>query len=1592
VENLFDINNFNVIQDKENFYFFRSLEPGDLEDLKNGVINDGNKYLKLRTDRERWEEKHEERIPRWTSESEISLDQMYHHIKYNYSLQTNCISLTSDANVARMYGEQFSQNYVMITVPKREMGTRVISAGPYMLSEIEKRIDEALYSSNISEDIRNVIDKIDRAEDEEGLKEILKTRFKGKESVFSKTPLMRNDRVYKNPTARISRFQTLSEKQNLYKNRVVAKLTVLEKNGVIKPLIKHTENNSYLIRTLGGAFSSEEQIYYGDIEGERVVDIQKEMLDIFGLLQQVRGVEEQKLQELQSQLIQFVKSGKKIEIPKDSNLQNLNPVREASSIDEMYELTGGRIEYGKAESIVNNIFYLAQSKLNARELLVILRDIIENNPVYDDIFKAIENNGFEIETSISTRKSNIGYKISNAVNFDLKENELDLVEKISALSNDELRQIIQSNGLVQTQNIISSEFSKVEEASKITRKRYYAEAIFSMYNWEKSGVEEFSDSERELLLQKIQEQDTIKLYKLLENSRIFGKDIPVYFMNLIAKSNIEEILNLNEQDFLKFLEDNKKELSANITRTKLIEFLELDKIEGTALHLRWHQQEAVENTKNLYKENKKFSTVVLPTSSGKTYVSLALMYEVMERLNNTKFNPNKEPILYLAPDNEILNQTKKAVINTLLPKEKTFGKSEETIFKEAGIEFKTYASLLNSKNRNGKYKFIVLDELHRTGGDKWEKALDKLIENQGENTYFLATTATPDNYDGRNMADDIALRHSKRFGYTEDEIEQGKHLAIDMDLIEGIKLGVIDNFHTVSAITGAMEKAVNAVTDEERAQAIDEWEDQRRNLQKAVGIDKILTQNLKPGDKCMVFVPVNFLSNDELNEDDPATVQKIEAFKSQLKEWLKDSNLDGHYYSMLGCYSDSKNQSELDAFEKNTDGTSFMLVINKGTIGLHVEGVNKVIIARALDDNSKNLLLQIMGRAMNASDPENPKKEEDWSTIIDLSGNLRILEQIQNDVNNNTRKDDLLILKDIIAWMRLENGNVYPSIEGKTQQEKKMAAQLYKIYDRYINFNSELELENQEEERKQYIEQILTLGEEIDLWESELEPISQEIIQKVSRTGIFEVSGVLKQFVEIYENEVKRKCLKNALEIEKWCKENFEDKPKWEKKLPSRNEKDAYENSLGIKLNTIRRDVLKKYKGKKLEEIENKEDRRIAEIIEELDREYGLGPSLKNALKIENWCKENFGDKPKWERKLPNSKSKDKYENNLGTKLVYIRNNILIKYKGKKLEEIKDEEDRRIVEIVKDLDEEYGLGDSLKNALEIENWCKENFGDKPKWERKLPCRTKRDKYENSLGGKLSNIRQNILKKYEGKKLEEIKDEEDRRIVEIVKDLDEEYGLGDSLKNALEIENWCKENFGDKPIWERKLPCKTEKDKYENNLGGKLGRIREKVEEYKGKKLEEIENEEDRRIVEILARLDREYGLGDNLKNALKIENWCKENFGDKPKWERKLPSRNKKDAYENNLGIKLSNIRQNILRKYEGQKLEEIENEEDRRIVEIIRKLDREYNSRKIKAQEIGQATFTAGEQGTALCDEAHDVLSKVIKEQQQTKEGGTQK
>ena len=546
-----------------------------------------------------------------------------------------------------------------------------------------------------------------------------------------------------------------------------------------------------------------------------------------------------------------------------------------------------------------------------------------------------------------------------------------------------------------------------------------------------------------------------------------------------------------------------------------------------------------------------------------------------------------------------------------------------------------------------------------------------------------------------------------------------------------------------------------------------------------------------------------------------------------------------------------------------------MVVMNKANEGIHIDGVDGIIWFRALDENSRILYLQQLGRAIYALDEDNPLPDDKRPTVIDLANNSLTV-KIEKEFENIEPIDDLEALTIVTEWINEHNGMI-PDRNSSNKQEQHYYAILRRIQNKYSKYLDGFEdFEDLTEEDKIRIEEIIELATEIDLWNIDLPPIPKTRGSK-EEFDPFTIEGVLRDFVK-FEDEIDRfvpnsQTLKNALEIENWCKLNYGDKAIWDRRLPSQISNNEEEKRLGTALTHLRT-KLKQYEEKKVEEVGNAENRNILEVLRRIDEEYGLSQTLKNALEIENWCKENCEDKEIWYRELPKRGGKNEEEKRLANALGTIRTK-LKQYKGKELEKVEDEDDRKVLEIIKRIDEEYGLSQTLKNALKVENWCKEKYGDKKIWERKLPTSIATNEEERQMGMILKNLR-DYLKRYEEKKIEEVEDEEDRKVLEIIKKLDEEYGLDQVLKNALEIENWCKENYEDKQLSERKLPTKSAKNEKEKRLGHALGNLRQKLKQYEGKELEEVENEEDRRILEVVRRLDAEYNPMKKSRTAKEI--------------------------------------------------------------------------------------------------------------------------
>ena len=209
---------------------------------------------------------------------------------------------------------------------------------------------------------------------------------------------------------------------------------------------------------------------------------------------------------------------------------------------------------------------------------------------------------------------------------------------------------------------------KIKELNKDDKEEYYAEAIFSLYDWQKIGIEEFTVAERNNLIQRIQNEYCVELYQKLEAQGIDSQDIPIVLLNMVTRRKDFEITENDTSETIKakrleqydrMIAENRENLNQRSNTSVLNQDLSIERIErflgyydvqGTGIQLRPYQQRATDRADEILQENR-FASVILPTGGGKSFVALS---QLMEHQN--------EEMLYLAPQNEILEQMKDYVI------------------------------------------------------------------------------------------------------------------------------------------------------------------------------------------------------------------------------------------------------------------------------------------------------------------------------------------------------------------------------------------------------------------------------------------------------------------------------------------------------------------------------------------------------------------------------------------------------------------------------------------------------------------------------------------------------------------------------------------------------------------------------------------------------------------------------------------------------------------------------------------------------------------------------------------------------------------
>ena len=1166
MDELFNITN--CYQDTNYYYFFRALNKRDMTGIRNGSTLDEDGHIsKIVTDSTFYNHK-----DRYNEESELTLEEMVNHVKTHYDKDTNCISLSSDANVCLTYGRSdYEDKYVIVKVPKKELGMTTFNAGKYIYEEILKRVNTyiAEHEDALTDLQKYYIESLKNISTKEQLDNLKKTL---PEEYIDKT-----NEEFQNGLEFIKSksYEGYSDKENLAKDKLVMLLDVLDFE-VVKG-----KTNRFVIQTMGSAFSSRELEYYKEVPKEKIVEMPTSLVEIMALIQQVPETEE--IKEIKNYLITHLDEVR--QSTKEVDYSHFNPDNLDLSLDNLYKLTEGKITYKEAKELYLNSMYLVKAKLRSFYSVNLLNNILGNNPKYHNALQSLLDNSLGIEPTIMARSGNHALKVSDTVALYLPKNYQSLYNYVNNLQIQDMYNLFTNP--TNAFNTLFTKYISDKELKPQDKEEWYANGLIDAIDLESLNIKtNFNEMQRRKIVNALVTHNFMNYYEKVKSLSDDGSIATSMFASLIA---------------------NRKEFTndSDIILDQLKDYIGYNNLKEYNLPLRKFQRTAYVNTNEILAK-KNFATAVMPTGSGKSFLALS---EMLDRKD--------AKMLYIAPNDIILSQIEDYIYEF-------FGYTDyHTLF--PNLTLTTYQDLKDQKQNklkekyNNKYDFIILDELHRSGAPEWSKFVNELMANQDqENIKVLGLTATPE----RDRDDkDMSIYWARYFGYTDEEIELNKHLAINETLESAIKAGLLPNPKFINCLYSyksdgtldEMYEQINMLDDgEKKAKAFSKYEQLCRSVEQSQGIEKILGDNLSKDGKYVVFLPVGrkkdgsyynsedgskiskqqavlimeeytilfrqylysneymkihgehllsiynkIIAKQELSSEDkdflnkeqdnimlldmvkikykPAALNTFNSTivntiarhlgweklgKSILKEKIEIKTRDMvDTNSLLSYYSNNKNKEELAEFNKETNGKPKLLfVMDKLNEGAHLKGVKGIVWLRPLSVDSRILFYQQLGRCIHSYPDGHIFTEEERPIVMDLVNNINTV----NLKRNQSPINDLEDLKTIINWIN-DNGGKLPNKNSNILEEKNYGLKLDVILYHYIKyFNNQEELNSVK--NKKVIEEILRLGSKIDLWNIKIDEATRQRKVKESERdeekflqGFLQVESSVRDFVDSKE-------------------------------------------------------------------------------------------------------------------------------------------------------------------------------------------------------------------------------------------------------------------------------------------------------------------------------------------------------------------------------------------------------------------------------------------------------------------------------------------
>lgn len=373
-----------------------------------------------------------------------------------------------------------------------------------------------------------------------------------------------------------------------------------------------------------------------------------------------------------------------------------------------------------------------------------------------------------------------------------------------------------------------------------------------------------------------------------------------------------------------------------------------------------HNQEAYSALCAMLSERDR-ACVIQPTGTGK-FVIIAKMVQD---------NPEKRFLLLGA--NEYMFDDQMANLADIAPG-----------FKPENLQFMTYPGAMAAAKAGSavpKYDVIVADEFHHCGAPEWSKGVLRIIE-ENPTAKVVGFSATPVRFSdgGRNMA---------------DEMFDG-NVASSMEIEEAWLRGILPIPTYVIALydapkeLGELQVSIEKVRDKKKSSKfVKKYEELRRSLQDADGIDVIIAKHLRKRDgKVIVFCP---------------SQNKLREFMLLRREWFSGVNDNIHAYKTTSA--DPYGSRDFRSFkEDDSPALKVLYCINQLNEAVHVKGINAIVMVRPT--KSPIIFQQQLGRVLSSGGGSTPLVFDLCNNFGSLGGITGMQERMKKAARELADKDE----------------------------------------------------------------------------------------------------------------------------------------------------------------------------------------------------------------------------------------------------------------------------------------------------------------------------------------------------------------------------------------------------------------------------------------------------------------------------------------------------------------------------------------------------------------------------------------------------------